>query len=663
MPSEHGLVAPYGSWSSPVTPELLVEQAVRLESATVSDGEVFWVESRPSEGGRQVLMAVPLADPDRPREITGADFSVRTQVHEYGGRCYAVHGDTVVFSNWADQRMWVTGRHGGPPRPITPEPDRARSDRFADPVIDPTGRWLVAVRERHLGDGQVVNDLVAVAVDGRSEPVPVASGHDFYSAPRLSPAGDRLAWISWDHPDMPWDATSLYAAPVDFGVDPPAVGPARQIAGGPQESVTQPRWSLDGVLHFVTDRWGWWNLFDETGRSLCTMAAEFASPDWVFGNAGYGFDPAGDVIASWSAPAGAGIGWMPRSGMGPNGGLQRMDLPFSSFSSVCPVEGGAVAIVASPTASPALARLDWSDGSVTVLRRSRPDRLDPAYISQPQAVEFPTGDRDQAHALFYPPNNPDFRAPDGERPPVLLILHGGPTSAASAVLNLSIQFWTTRGIAVADIDYRGSSGYGRAYRQKLSGAWGVADVEDCAAAVAWLDGQQLVDGRRALIRGGSSGGFTTLAALAFTGSFAAGASHFGIADLELLARDTHKFEARYLDSLVGPWPEKADEYRRRSPIHHTDAITSPLILFQGLDDAVVPPAQSQLMYDALERRGVPVCYLAFEGEQHGFRQAATIKRVVAAELDFYGRVLGFAPEPVADPPLVIANGERLSPRS
>lgn len=661
MPSPDPTIAPYGSWTSPVTPALLVEQAVGLGSVTVSDGEVFWVEARPSEAGRQVLMSVPLSDPDRVQEVTGPEFSVRTQVHEYGGRCYAVHGDSVVFSNWEDQRLWVTGRHGGEGRPVTAEPAQPRADRFADPVIDPSGRWAVAVRERHGGHGEVINDLVAVALDGRSEPVQLVSGHDFYSYPRLSPAGDRLAWISWDHPNMPWDSTALSVAAIRFGDGEPSVGPIRLVAGGRQESVTQPRWSLDGVLHYVSDRWGWWNLFDEQGRSLCTMAAEFASPDWVFGNSSYGFDPAGDVIASWTADGGAGIGWMPRSGMGPSGGLQQMAFPFSSYSSVCPIEGGAVAIVASPTSAPALVRLGWADGSVTVLRSSRPDRLDPSYISVPEPIEFPTGQDDRAHALFYAPTNPGYAGPAGERPPVLVIIHGGPTSSTSAVLNLAVQFWTTRGFAVADVDYRGSSGYGRAYRKGLDGAWGVADVEDCAAVVAWLDHRQLVDGRRALIRGGSAGGFTTLAALAFTDAFAAGASHFGVADLELLARDTHKFEARYLDSLVGPWPETAEEYRRRSPIHHIDAIISPLILFQGLEDAVVPPAQSQLMYDALSERGVPVAYLAFEGEQHGFRRADTIQRVLAAELNFYGRVLGFRTDLAADPPLVIANEGALSP--
>ncbi len=663
MSSTTPTVAPYGTWKSPVTPALLVEQAVGLSSVTVCDGDVFWVESRPSEAGRQVLMAAPLSDPGQPRELTGAEFSVRTQVHEYGGRCYALRGDTVVFSNWADQRLWATDRNGSAPRPLTPEPVSPRSQRYADPVIDPSGRWVICVRERHLDGGAVVNDLVAVSTSGGIDPQVLESGHDFYAAPRVSPDGRRLAWISWDHPSMPWDSTGLSVATLESGDATVRLGPAERVAGGPNESVTQPRWSPDGVLHFVSDRWGWWNLFDEQGRSLYSTAAEFASPDWVFGNQSYGFDPAGDLIVSWSAPDRDRIGWLPRSGIGPNGGLRQMSFPFSSYGSICPVESGAVAIAASPTSAPALVHLDWSDGERhSVLRRSRPERLPPGFISLPRPVEFPTGGGESAHALFYAPISETFAGPPDERPPVIVVIHGGPTSSTSAVLNLAVQFWTTRGFAVADIDYRGSSGYGRAYRRKLDGAWGLADVEDCSAAVAWLDAEGLVDGGRALIRGGSAGGFTTLAALAFTDTFAAGASHYGVADLELLARDTHKFEARYLDGLIGPWPEAAEEYRRRSPIHHIDAITSPLILFQGLEDAVVPPEQSEMMYRALAERGVPVAHLAFEGEQHGFRRAQTVMTVMAAELEFYGRVLGFEPDLAADPPVRIANEERLSPR-
>ena len=658
-------VAPYGTWISPVTPRSLVEQAVGLSSLSVTrgaDGEdrAMWVEARPSEAGRQVLVAAP-ADGRPAVEVTPEGFSVRTAVHEYGGRCYVAHGDTVVFSNWADQRLWLI-RPGSAPVAVTPEPAQPRARRYADPVVEPGGRWLICVRESHLDGGEVVNDLVAVDLAAATEPVVLVSGSDFYSFPRLSPDGRRLAWITWEHPAMPWDATTLWVADIDFGPDPahegPHLGPATAVAGGPDESVTQPVWSPAGDLLYVSDRSGWWNLYDSAGSALAPMEAEFAGPDWTFGNSSYGFGPDGRLVASWSSPAGARLGIR-----GEDGRLAQYGFPFTSYSSLVPVAGGVVAVAASPTIPAAVVRLTWADGAVRVLRASREVTLAEASISVPQPVDFPTGDGETAHALLYLPANADYRAPEGERPPVIVTIHGGPTSAAQGVFNPAVQYWTTRGFAVADVDYRGSSGYGRAYRRRLDGAWGVADVEDCAAVVAELDRQGLVDGRRAVIRGGSAGGFTVLAALAFTDRFAAGASHYGVADLELLARDTHKFEARYLDGLVGPWPEAAEVYRQRSPIHHVEGITSPLILFQGLEDMVVPPRQSELMYEALAARGVPVAYLAFEGEQHGFRQASTVVAVMTAELAFYGRVLGFEPDLPEGTALDITNAEAISPRS
>jgi dipeptidyl aminopeptidase/acylaminoacyl peptidase len=453
---------------------------------------------------------------------------------------------------------------------------------------------------------------------------------------------------------MPWDSTRLWCAEVGAGLD---LGPGRLIAGGPGESVTQPRWSPDGILHYISDRTGWWNIYADPDRPVCPLPAEFGEPDWVFGNSSYSFTPDGELVAVWGARSGQQLGVVA------GGAAEPRDFAFTSYSSVQAAAGPVVfAIAASPTLPPAVVRLDLATGDAQAIRRSRDVPVDAAYISRPEAIEFPTGGGRSAHALFYRPAHASFTGLPGEQPPVIVIIHGGPTSSASAVLNLSVQYWTSRGFAVADVDYRGSSGYGRPYRQLLAGQWGIADVEDCAAVVRFLAGRGLVDGRRAVIRGGSAGGFTTLAALAFTDVFSAGASHYGVADLELLARDTHKFESRYLDGLVGPWPEATAEYQRRSPIHHVDQITSPLILFQGLDDQVVPPSQSELMYRALRDRGVPVAYLAFAGEQHGFRQAATIITVMTAELEFYGRVFGFTPAlPEGEQvDLVIANEEKLA---
>jgi dipeptidyl aminopeptidase/acylaminoacyl peptidase len=634
-------IAPYGTWPSPISAASLVEQAVRLSDLTVCGDRVYWVEGRPAQAGREVLVC--LTSGGQMADVVPAEFSVRTQVHEYGGRCFAVHGratadsDLLVFSNWGDQRLW-TLQGAVAPQPLTPEPDLPRSDRYADPVISPDGRWVVCVHERHRSDGEVDNDLVVVSLDPEAadqKPKAIASGHDFYASPRFSPDGSRLTWVTWDHPDMPWDGSELWVAGVEAGG---SLGRVEKVAGGRGESITQPRWSPEGVLHYVSDRSGWWNLYDESGDSLCPAAAEFGQPDWVFGNTTYGFLPDGRLVAVWTAEGGSHIGTVE------NGRGHPAAFPFTAYASVSPVPDGVIAIAGSPVDPPAVVRLDLSSGQFRTLRASREVTVVPATLSRPEPVEFPTAADQVAHALFYPPANADVEGPPDEKPPVIIVIHGGPTSAASAVLNLAVQFWTSRGFAVADVNYRGSSGFGRAYRRLLDGGWGVADVEDCAAVVRWLDRSGRVDGRRALIRGGSAGGFTTLAALAFTEAFAAGASHFGVADLELLARDTHKFESRYLDGLVGPWPAAAEEYRRRSPIYHVDQIKKPLILFQGLEDKVVPPAQAELMYEALRDSGVPVAYLAFEGEQHGFRQADTIIRVTESELLFYGRVLGFQPD-------------------
>jgi dipeptidyl aminopeptidase/acylaminoacyl peptidase len=644
-------VARYGTWRSPVSAAALVEQAVRLSQLQVVGDRVYWNEGRPAEAGRQVIMSVRPGAP--PVEEIPAAFSARTQVHEYGGRCYAVQGDTLVFSNWEDQRLWRC-RSGADPVAITPAPAARRAHRYADPVITPDGRWVICVHEQHRPDGAVDNDLVAVPLDPSASDEslrPLAAGHDFFSSPRLAPDGARLAWLSWDHPHMPWDQTQLWVGDFAGG----RIRDPRLVAGSPGESVTQPRWSGSGVLHYVSDRTGWWNLYDETGIALCPLDAEFGQPDWAFGPATYGFLPDHRLVAVWTSSGRDHLGYIA------GGRAMPQDLPFSSYAELQPAPGGLVALAASETQPLAIVRLD-ATGGISVLRPSRDVRLEPEAISTPDAVEFPTGAGEVAHAFVYPPRNPAFVGPDDERPPVVVMIHGGPTANTAAVFNPLVQYWTTRGFAVADVDYRGSTGYGTAYRRRLNGEWGVVDVEDCGNAVRWLAAEGRADGSRAVIRGGSAGGFTTLAALAFTDVFAAGASLFGVADLELLARDTHKFESRYLDGLVGPWPEAAAVYERRSPIHHVDEISCPLILFQGLEDAIVPPAQSQLMYEALRARGVPVAYLTFPGEQHGFRQAATIIAVAEAELAFYGRVFGFEPDGGASS-LPIANEESLSPRS
>lgn len=626
--------APYGTWDSPLSADHLVEQVVRLSQPQVDGEDIYWVESRPSDAGREVIVRWRRGDV---QDVIPSDFSARTRVHEYGGRCYAAQDSTVVFSNWFDQQLWIS-REGSAPERLTAEAESPGSVRFADPVFDTGATSVFCVRERHLDDGtRVVNDLVAVSLDGSGAIAVVAEGHDFYAAPRVSPAGDRLCWLTWDLPDMPWDSTRLWSARLSPSGE---VSSPVLIAGGPAESVTQPRWSPRGVLHYVSDRTGWWNIYDEAGTALCPMEAEFGRPDWVFGTSTYGFTPAGGLIAVWESEGSERLGRLE------GGRAHETPTPFTLFAAVATAGDDVVAVAASPWDASAVVRIGRA-GGIEVIRPSQDPFLDPDSVSVPRHVRFPTGSGEFAHANVYLPANPAFVAPAGEKPPLLVMIHGGPTASARPVFDRWVQYWTTRGFAVADVNYRGSSGYGRAYRDRLAGSWGLTDIEDCAAAVAWLDSEGLADGRRAVIRGGSAGGFTTLAALAFTDSFAAGASLYGVADLELLARDTHKFESRYLDRLVGPWPEAEADYRRRSPIHNLDGFSRPLILFQGTEDAVVPAEQSKLMYDALTERGVPVEYVEFEGEQHGFRKAETIVAVATMELDFYRRALGLEVNPPA----------------
>jgi dipeptidyl aminopeptidase/acylaminoacyl peptidase len=659
--SETPTTLPYGSWSSPITSALLVEEVVRLSDVIVAGDEVWWNEGRPAEAGRQVLVSDGGAGPqDRIPE----GFSARTAVHEYGGGSYAVlaaGGSTsVVFANWADQRLWLA-MPGQAPVALTAAPAVARGDRYGDLTVVAGGRWLLAVRERHATDSGgaagVDNDVVAVALgagaDASSPVVNVlANGHDFFASPRPSPDGTRVAWVSWDHPSMPWDSTELWVA--DLG-DGAVVGEPHRVAGGPGESVSQPRWSPDGRLHYLSDRSGWWNLYDEAGRALAPLDAEFTDPDWQLGQSSYAFLADGRLVATWSTPGGQCLGPLEA------GGVRAIDVGFSAFRSVRAMGDRIVAVAGSPTSEPAVVRIGIDDGVVDVVRRSRARAVDASWLSVPRPVEYPTeGDR-TAHALWYLPVNPGTVAPPGELPPLVVMSHGGPTSSASPVLSYGIQYWTSRGFGVVDVDYGGSSGYGRAYRRRLEGRWGVVGGADSVAAARWRAAQGLVDGARLVIRGGSAGGYTTLAALTFCDVFAAGASHYGVADLELLARDTHKFESRYLDGMIGPYPEAIAVYHERSPLHHLEGLDRPLILFQGLEDAIVPPAQAELMASALAERGVPVALLTFAGEQHGFRQAATIRRVIDTELNFYGRVLGFTPSDAAEA-FEIINEEALPAR-
>ena len=643
--------APYGSWESTLGAERLAEAGIRFGQLAVVGDSVLWSEGRAAEGGRNVV--VECAAHERCIDRFPAPFDSRTRVHEYGGGAFVAAADgELFFSHDADQRLYRC-RPGAAPVPIT-APGRRR---YADAIVDAPRQRLVAVREDHGDDAarrapparqEAVNTLVAidlVAGSGTGAETVLAAGHDFYASPRLSPDGRHLAWLAWNHPQMPWSGSTLWVAALDPAGTP---GEPRRVAGGAAESIFQPEWSPSGELHFASDRTGWWNLYAERGGSvqllMPAMQAEFGEPQWQFGMSMYGFEPSGSIVCVVDE---GGRSQLAR--IDPAGTFTRIATRFCMLRQLRVGKGYVAFIGASETQAESVVRLDPSTGRDEVLRCSNPIALAPDDIAVAEAIDFPSTGGTVAHAFFYAPKNARHAGPVAERPPLLVVSHGGPTSATSAALKPALQFWTQRGFAVVDVNYGGSTGYGRAYRERLDGQWGVVDVDDVVAAARFLVARDDVDGARLAIRGSSAGGYTTLAALAFRSVFQAGASHYGVSDLESLARETHKFESRYLDSLVGPWPERADLYRARSPIHFAGQLSSALILLQGAEDKAVPPAQAETMYRAVRARGLPVAYLLFPGEQHGFRRAESIRRALEAELYFYGRIFGFTPAGRVDP--------------
>ena len=667
---------PYGSWKSPITSDLIVRGAVGLGLTSLDGADVYWIEVRPSEGGRSVV--VKRGADGRNTDMTPLEFNARTRVHEYGGGDYAAGGGTIYFANFSDQRLHrQPAAPNSRPQAVTP----AGVDlRYADMIVDGRRDQLIAVREDHTAGGrEPVNALVRLRLGaGLTGGDVLAAGYDFYSTPRLSPDGRLLAWLCWRHPNMPWDGTELWVGEL---ADDGTLASSARVAGGEEESIFQPAWSPAGVLYFVSDRSGWWNLYRAPGvgvdylraartrkagageaegkggrggepevEPVCAMEAEFGLPQWGFGMSTYGFASEGRVVCAYVERGMSRLASIDTA----TGTLTPVETPFTDISYLQVGGGRAVFRAGSPAQPTSIVSLDLAGGRVTELRRSNNLQIDPGYVSVGEPVEFPTEGGLTAHGFFYPPRNKDFAAPADGRPPLLVKSHGGPTAAAVTALNLNIQYWTSRGVAVLDVNYGGSTGYGRAYRERLNGRWGIVDVDDCVNGARHLAERGLVDGGRCVITGGSAGGYTTLAALTFRRQFKAGASHYGVSDLAALVRDTHKFESRYLDRLIGPYPEREDLYRERSPIYHTDRLACPVIFFQGLEDKVVPPNQAELMVEALRRKGLPVAYVAFAGEQHGFRRAENIKRALDGELYFYSRVFGFE---LADPiePLAIEN--------
>lgn len=630
-----------GAWASPISVEAVFGESLGLSAIQLDGDDVYWLESRASEGGRSVLVR---KRGERIEDITPPEFSPRTRANEYGGGAITLHDGWLYGCNDEDQalyRLRLDAPNAKPERIVAGD-----SHRYADLIVDVQRQHLVAVQESHERAGQEpVNRLVAIDLRAPHEVRVLCEGADFYSSPRISANAKKLAWISWNHPNLPWDGTQLWIA--DWA-DDGSLANTQCIAGGDHESIFQPEWSPAGELVFVSDRSGWWNLLawrDEEAHALCPLPAEFGVPQWTFGMSQYAFDAQGRIVCAYSSD-----GFFSLALIDPVTSEKRdIPTPYRDISALRVGNGGVFFIGGSPSEPASIVRADLCTGETRVLRRSNPLVVDAGYLSAPQAITFPTTGGQSAHAFYYAPRNQDFHASKGTKPPLLVLNHGGPTSSASSTLKASTQFWTSRGFAVVDVNYGGSSGYGREYRERLKGRWGIVDVDDAVNAALHLVKQGLANADQLAIRGGSAGGYTALAALTFRDTFKAGASYYGIGDLETLARDTHKFESRYLDSLVGPYPAMRSVYVERSPVNHVDRLSTPLILFQGLKDQVVPPNQAQAMFDAVKRKGLPVAYVPFADERHGFRAAATNQRALSAELYFYGRVFGFAPADLIEP--------------
>ncbi|HQQ05079.1 MAG TPA: S9 family peptidase [Kiritimatiellia bacterium] len=620
--------ASYGSWPSPIKPCDLAGACLGIQSPRIVDGTLFWLESRPAENGRCVVCSAS-------GDAVPSGFSVRNRVHEYGGGAWTFMKGNLFFCNDSDRSIWRC-RPKGPPEIFI----RSDGARYADLEPDPTRNRLICIR----ADG-ALSAVISADVLNRTEKV-LFSGADFYSSPRVSPDGKSLAWIEWNHPDMPWDSTVLCRADLDAAGNP---GPAVRLAGGEKESVVQPQWSPDGRLYFVSDRTGWWNLYRAGAAGdepVAPMDAEFAQPLWQFGMSNYAFVSDKYLAAAFTRDGLWALALVDTRTMK----MRVCDLPFTSYDHVRAGNGLVVFLAGSPREPGALVSMNAQSGQWTVVKRTTDIGINPDSLSEPEPVAFPSAGGRTAYGLFYPPRNESFEGPSGEKPPLIVTVHGGPTAAVSPAFSLKTQFWTTRGIAVLDVNYAGSTGYGRVFREALYGQWGIADVDDCCAGAKYLAGRGLVDPDRMVISGGSAGGFTALSSLAFRSVFSAGIIRYGISDCSAMARDSHKFEAHYLDRLIAPYPARRDVYEARSPLFHAEGISRPVIFFQGLEDRVVPPEQTFAMYEALAARGVPAAYVAFEGEQHGFRKEENILRMVESELYFLSRIFNYhsadAPAPV-----------------
>ncbi len=623
--------AVFGSWKSPITTDLMLRDSVGLGEISIIENNIYWIEMRPQENGRYIVVK---QTPDgQQTDVIPSEFNARTRVHEYGGGSYLATEQGLVFTNFSDQSLYLINSNND-----CLKLNNREACRYADMVHDKNNDRLICVREDHSDKtNEAVNTIVEVSLSEPGNEKVLVEGADFYSNPRISHGGKYLCWISWQHPNMPWDNTNLYLVEIN---DSGELGTPIHIAGGDNEAVCQPVWAPDDKLCFVSDRNNWWNLYRYMNNEInCVIAldAEFAVPQWSFRGCNYDFIDKELILAIYRQQGLAYIGLINVS----NKTIETLSLPYTDFESIVCNQDKAWFLAASPNEFPSIIEYDIKQNTNSVIRRSNNLCLDQETISVGESLNFPVDNEHSAHAFFYGPKNKEFIGLDNEMPPLIVISHGGPTGESHNGLKMVVQFFTSRGFAVLDVNYGGSSGYGRAYRQRLNGQWGIVDVNDCSQAALYVAEQGWVDKERLAIRGSSAGGFTTLAALAFTDVFKAGASHYGISELEAMTTDTHKFESRYLDSLIGAYPEEQELYKERSPINAVDNLSCPVIFFQGLEDKIVLPNQAEMMVDALKRKGIPVAYIAYEGEQHGFRQAKNIKRTLEAEYYFYSKVFDF----------------------
>jgi len=649
-------IATFGSWKSPITSDLIVSKTIGLGSIIIDGNNIYWLEKRPQEKGRSLIVGYfgdkpkVAVSPRNIKNITPAPLSVRSKIHEYGGGAYTVVADTIYFSNYADGRIYQQVLNQSP-QPLT----NKLHQRYGDIIVDVYRNRLICVCEdRPSPEKEAKNSIISIdVITGKISTL--VEGADFYSSPRLSPDGKQLAWLSWNHPHMPWDSTYLWLGNInnDGTIDRPEL-----IVGGEEESICEPKWNDDGQLYFASDRTDWWNLYRRNNKGeieiLHEMASEFAYPHWVFGLSTYAMK--GDrLICAYSNNGSWHLGEIDLK----TKKFQEINSRYTNIADVqITNDGCAVFVAGTPTETTAIVKLDLKAGKEQILKRTGDLIIDSGYLSLPEAIAFPTANNLTAHAWYYPPTNQDYQAPPQELPPLIVKSHGGPTAAASVDLNLRIQYWTSRGFGYLDVNYGGSIGYGRQYRQRLDGKWGIVDVDDCVNGAKYLVDRGRVDGDRLVITGSSAGGYTTLAALTFRNIFKAGASYYGISDLEILAKDTHKFESRYLDRLIGKYPEDLAIYKERSPIYYPEKLNCPVIFFQGLKDQVVPPNQAEMMFNAIKAKGLPVAYVTFEQEAHGFRISENIKKAIDSEFYFYAQIFGFQPAESIEPVEII----NLSPK-